>query len=264
MKALALRPANRYPTTHALAEDVERWLADEPVLAYPEPWARTLTRWLTRHRTSVAAAVAALLAGLVGLGAVAAVQTKVRTELTAKNRELIGAITRLDQQRQCAEEHEQQAVDAARHFRDALANNPALKNNPALGGLRKMLLKELLAFSKSLRDRLQADKDTRSDALTQLASECQSLGLLTREIGDMEDALTAYREALAIYQRLADADPASSRLQSELAKSHDNVGNILTLTGQPEEARRAFERARVIRQRLAEPGRPVNESTKRH
>ena len=99
MKALAWRPANRYATTHALAEDVERWLANEPVLAYAEPWARTLTRWLTRHRTSVAAAVAALLAGLVGLGAVAAVQTKVRTELTAKNRELIGAVTRLDQQR---------------------------------------------------------------------------------------------------------------------------------------------------------------------
>ena len=58
-----------------------------------------------------------------------------------------------------------------------------------------------------------------------------------REIGDMEGALTTYREALAIYQKLVDADPASSRLKSELAQSHDNVGNMLTLTGQPEEAR---------------------------
>ena len=31
MKAMALRPSDRYPSAQALAEDVERWLADEPV-----------------------------------------------------------------------------------------------------------------------------------------------------------------------------------------------------------------------------------------
>src|SRR5262249_10910613 len=33
-KAMALRPEDRYPSPHALAGDIEQWLADEPVSAY--------------------------------------------------------------------------------------------------------------------------------------------------------------------------------------------------------------------------------------
>ena len=32
MKAMALRPEDRYATPKALADDVERWMADEPVV----------------------------------------------------------------------------------------------------------------------------------------------------------------------------------------------------------------------------------------
>ena len=35
---MALRPADRYGTARALAEDIESWLADEPVSAWREPW----------------------------------------------------------------------------------------------------------------------------------------------------------------------------------------------------------------------------------
>ena len=37
MKAMALRPADRYPSAQALGEDISRWLADEPVSALREP-----------------------------------------------------------------------------------------------------------------------------------------------------------------------------------------------------------------------------------
>ena len=33
-----IRPGSRYPSAMALAEDIERWLADEPVGAWQEPW----------------------------------------------------------------------------------------------------------------------------------------------------------------------------------------------------------------------------------
>jgi len=75
-KAMALDPADRYETPKALAEDVERWMADEPVAAYRESWVRTLTRWLTRHRTGVTAVGAAMLVALAGLGAVLGVQAR--------------------------------------------------------------------------------------------------------------------------------------------------------------------------------------------
>src|SRR5262249_35222514 len=38
LKAMALRPEDRYGSPRALAAEVEHWLADEPVHAWPEPW----------------------------------------------------------------------------------------------------------------------------------------------------------------------------------------------------------------------------------
>ena len=61
LKAMARRPEDRYVTVRALADDVERWLADEPVSADREPWTDRARRWLRRHRTFVVAATAAVL-----------------------------------------------------------------------------------------------------------------------------------------------------------------------------------------------------------
>jgi tetratricopeptide (TPR) repeat protein/predicted Ser/Thr protein kinase len=66
-KALALRKQDRYQTAAALAEDLQRHLAGEPVTAYQETWTERTWRWCKRHhrllgRTAAAAAILALLA----------------------------------------------------------------------------------------------------------------------------------------------------------------------------------------------------------
>ncbi len=67
LKAMARRPEDRYPTAAAFAADIERWMADEPVSAYHEPWTARLARWARRHRTAVAAAFALLLTASTAL-----------------------------------------------------------------------------------------------------------------------------------------------------------------------------------------------------
>jgi WD40 repeat protein/serine/threonine protein kinase len=62
-KAMALQPAARYATARALADDLEHWLADEPVLAFPESWSGRWGRWARRHRTLTRAGVATLVLG---------------------------------------------------------------------------------------------------------------------------------------------------------------------------------------------------------
>src|SRR5262245_56231875 len=62
LRALAKEPGQRYASALELAEEVRRWLADEPVRAYPEPWGRRLVRWGRRHRAWVRAGAAAVLA----------------------------------------------------------------------------------------------------------------------------------------------------------------------------------------------------------
>jgi serine/threonine-protein kinase len=78
LKAMALNPEDRYAGPRMLADDIERWMADEPVTAYLEPFSRRARRWAKRNRTAVAAACVALLAGVVGLAAVLVVQTQAR------------------------------------------------------------------------------------------------------------------------------------------------------------------------------------------
>jgi serine/threonine protein kinase len=65
LQAMALQPERRYPTARALADDVEHWLADEPIARYREPWLVRLARWGRRHRPMVAAAAALLLTRLL-------------------------------------------------------------------------------------------------------------------------------------------------------------------------------------------------------
>lgn len=74
-KAMALKPSERYATCLQFAADIEHWLADEPVSAYPDPLVQRLARWARQHRTLVTAAavllisaVAALSVGMILLG----------------------------------------------------------------------------------------------------------------------------------------------------------------------------------------------------
>lgn len=48
-KAMALRAEDRYPTALALADDVEHWLAGEPVSCWQDGWSARFRRWLMRH-----------------------------------------------------------------------------------------------------------------------------------------------------------------------------------------------------------------------
>src|SRR5581483_951727 len=56
LKAMGKRPADRYPTCRALAEDLRLWLDDEPIAARRQTAAERAVRWVRRNR-----AVAALM-----------------------------------------------------------------------------------------------------------------------------------------------------------------------------------------------------------
>jgi len=63
LKAIGLRPEDRYASAEALKSDVKRWLADEPVTAWREPFPVRTRRWMRRHRTLIVSATAVLVFG---------------------------------------------------------------------------------------------------------------------------------------------------------------------------------------------------------
>ncbi len=141
-----------------------------------------------------------------------------------------------------AHDRETLAIDAVRRYGDVVRTTPELKNNAALAELRATLLKEPQAFFKSLRDRLQADRETSPDSLARLAAASFELGHLTDEIGDKEDALRAYEESRAIRERLAREEPAVIGFQSDLATALNNIGILQARMARPAEATASFER----------------------
>ncbi len=67
LKAMALDPKNRYASPRGLAEDIENWLADEPVAAHKDSVYEKACRWSRRHKPWVIAGTLLLLTALVGL-----------------------------------------------------------------------------------------------------------------------------------------------------------------------------------------------------
>ena len=151
LKAMALKPEDRYATPRALADDVERWKADEPVAAWREPFSRRSRRWLRRHRTLVTAAAAVLVMALAGLGTVAGVQARANRDLSAKNRELAAANER---------EHERfdLAMEAIGKFHSGVSEDVLLKQ-PEFKELRERLLRDAQQYYDKLLGLLKDQPD---------------------------------------------------------------------------------------------------------
>ncbi len=67
LKAMALKPQDRYSSPRELAEEIEHWLADEPVSAYREPLRVRAGRWARRHPAVVAGTAALVFTALLGV-----------------------------------------------------------------------------------------------------------------------------------------------------------------------------------------------------
>jgi serine/threonine-protein kinase len=149
LKAMATEPADRYASARALADDLERWTADEPVSAYREPLSRRLRRWSRRNRTAVTAASVALLAALLGLGTVAVVQARANGELLALNGRLERANAELADEKARVRQRFDLAMDAIRTFHTGVSGDFLLKEEQ-FKALRDKLLKSAADFYRKL------------------------------------------------------------------------------------------------------------------
>jgi WD40 repeat protein len=105
LKAMALRQEDRYASARALGEDIQRWIAHEPVSAYSEPLGEHLARWSRRHRAWVQAGTITVLALLVTLAAATGLVSRAwRQEQTERREaERLSASLDLDKARNLSE-----------------------------------------------------------------------------------------------------------------------------------------------------------------
>ena len=145
MKAMAYRPEDRYPTCRALTDDLDRWMADEPVTAWREPLARRAKRWSRRNRTAVTAGAVAFLAGVAGLVAVAGVQAQANSSLRTANIQVKRANTELAAEKARVQERYDLAMEAIKIFHTGVSEDFLLKE-AKFKDLRDRLLKSASDF----------------------------------------------------------------------------------------------------------------------
>jgi len=60
-------PADRYGTAQELADDLRRFLTDEPIWARRANLAKRVRKWARRHRTLVSSVLVGLVVAIAGL-----------------------------------------------------------------------------------------------------------------------------------------------------------------------------------------------------
>jgi serine/threonine protein kinase/tetratricopeptide (TPR) repeat protein len=96
LKAMAMKPTGRYATPMLLADDIEHWLADEPV-SVPEAITVKVGRWLRRHRTLVTSTAAVLFVTTIGLVVGTALLATAYSQLDERTRTLNAAYAQLEE-----------------------------------------------------------------------------------------------------------------------------------------------------------------------
>jgi tetratricopeptide (TPR) repeat protein len=256
---MANKPENRYASCRALAEDVERWAADEPVSAWREPFGRRVRRWGKRNRTMVTAAAVALFASVVGLAAVLIVQTQAKAELlsslareTSANTALAAANLELARSKDTVQARYDLAVEAVRMFHTGVSEDFLLKQDQ-FKELRDRLLNSASDFYGKLGALLGRESDPASRLA--LARANFEVAALTRLVGRTEEALAAHRKVLAAREALAsEAASGDDEALADVGHSLAAIGRLLELTGKFDLAEAAYREAE---QRLAGPAGPT-------
>jgi serine/threonine-protein kinase len=236
LKAMALRPADRYATAAALAEDIEHWLADEPVLAHREGPIERAGRWVRRHRSWVLAGTAAAML-VTTVSVIAAIMIN-RAREKATN--LAQANAELARSEHAAREN---AIARLREARGAVDTwltgaSVSLGHFPGLQQVRQRLLAE--AEKDYARFAEQASDDPELE--TERGRASLRLGDVRKERGDRSGALEAYEQAVKLFQELAEKHE-NQDAAIEWANSDTRIGILQTDWGHHDKADTAFQNA---------------------
>jgi eukaryotic-like serine/threonine-protein kinase len=262
MKALEKDRDRRYETASALAADVRRYLADEPVLASPPSLRYRLGKFLRKHRGPVLAAsivLVLLVGGIIGtsLGFLRAerlrqiAEQNERAAQTEKTNALASAAAeRLAQQNEKAERKKAEA--AQRRAMEALqaTSDEVIEQ---LIGARPVLGPDERGFLENTLKRWEAFAAEKGDG--ELARQIRAEGVfrvayLRGKLGERDASLTGFREAALLWGKLADDFPAVARYRQILAQSHTNQGILLHELGEWAQAEVAYRQALGIQEKL--------------
>jgi serine/threonine protein kinase len=284
LKALEKDRDRRYDSAGALADDLARYLADEPVSAGPPSRAYRLRKFVRRHRAALATALAFVLLLLAATGFSAwqaARATRARADAEERLDVAVGAVEKYlgavtedrDLNRSDFNPLRRRLLESAlpllRRLAEAEAEGP---RQQAARGRALRRLGEIYSLTGAHDEARQAYADMR-DAFARLAEAAPAepghrrglieahlgLGKALRDLGDWKGARQALEEGLRRAEGLAAERPKEPESQGAVADARYSLGRTLWLSGQLPEAeqllRGAAEAYEDLARRSADPAR---------
>lgn len=261
LKAMRADPAARYVSAAALADDLDRYLEGQPVLARGDAFSYRATKFVRRNRVATAAA-AALAVTIIAAGA----------STVAQNREIQAQADRLSLER-----------DRAIEVQSFLLESFGATGGDGVAGEAQTVRQVLDARAELVETQYADDPSTRAEMLHVLADGYERIGALedaqrwaeravaerrllatvphdpelARSLGllgwihherqHLQDAEALLRESLAAWRIIADDSVGLSRALNDLS-------GVLTTSSQLDEAELLGREAMAIRRALHPSG----------
>ena len=278
LKALAKAPADRYPSAQELTDDIQRYLADEPVTADREPFLERVGRRARRNRTLVAAVAVAVALLIPGLAVFAGVERRNANELALKEKDarearelaearlsqtidtwhtqIIDVMNELNAQPNSVRLRHKLNRTAKERLTEVLAGRPldaktghmlavvhfGLVNTSLLQGQTEAAAQEWEKARQIVEESLQV-RDTGVDARRDMATLNLLQGDLQDRQGNPRAALEAYQKAGEHLETLPPDDQKDPRLRLDRPQLAARQVAVLAKLGQSEEARQIREDA---------------------
>lgn len=229
MKALEKDRNRRYETANDFAQDLQRYLVDEPVRACPpSAWYR-FRKFVRRNKQAAFAALfvfLALIAVVIGT-----TWSLIREQQHS-------------QELRAAHERERHLNERARQAIEAVMSETALDQLTRQQQLRPeqkdFLDKMLKYYAESTQDATATEEERSRQERAYFR-----MGVLNQTLGRSRDSENAYRQAIALGHQLTTEFPNQPEFRKRLALSHSNLGIVLGRTGRRPEAEAAYSQALV-------------------
>lgn len=238
MKALERDRAARYQSVADLAQDVRRFLADEPVSAYREPFTRRASRWAKKHRTLVASAAVLVLTALP-LVSFAAI--------------------RINQERLRADRGFRQARQAVNEYFTQVSESTLL-NKPGMQPLRKSLLNAAKNFYVNFATESQHDLSLRSE----VARSLSRLAIINTVTSSHLEAADLQRRAVETWRALLNTPESDPSASLEFARGLNNLAEMERKLARLNQALQHGQEAAAVLEKLPPSREVMSEIVRNH
>ncbi|GJM26977.1 MAG: hypothetical protein DHS20C16_33920 [Phycisphaerae bacterium] len=253
LKCIARDPEARYPSAHALATDLRRFMEDRPILARRATLPERFWRW--SRRNPALATMSGTAMGL--LFATAVIATAAYIHSNRANVRVRSALASEQIQRSKAEATSTLAVEALDTIFDMFAPiRTSAASSLTIDGvegttidvpIQPVLSRESAAALEHMLDfyrRLAAQDDADPVIRLKIAEANRRVGNIHSRLGQFDNAEAAYTQSIRLFEQIEAENGVSPTTHIELARINNQLGITFVAQDRAEDGRTFFREAR--------------------